>query len=93
MPLDALARELTEALPAPGAPRALPAVRGLAPDDEVFVASATREARDLDTPYCGAEHLLLALLRDPAGVPARTLGRYGVGFEDVREDVRRVLVP
>ncbi|MDP1860216.1 MAG: Clp protease N-terminal domain-containing protein [Gemmatimonadaceae bacterium] len=93
VPLDALARELTAALPAAGTPRAAPSVRRLTPDDEEFVARAEREARDLDTPYYGAEHLLLALLRDCAGVPAQLLARHGVGFEDARANVRRVLLP
>jgi ATP-dependent Clp protease ATP-binding subunit ClpA len=91
VPLDDLARELAAALPAPGTPRAVPAVRGWTPDDEAFVVQAMREARELDTPYYGAEHLLLALLRDPAAAPARLLARHGVGFDDVRAVVRRVL--
>ena len=91
VPLNALARELTAALPAPGPPRAAPAIRGWTPADEAFAAQARREASELDTPYYGAEHLLLALLRDRTAAAAQVLARFGVGFEDAREDVRRVL--
>jgi ATP-dependent Clp protease ATP-binding subunit ClpA len=93
VPLDALAEELTAALPPPGAPRAAPAVRGWTAADEALVMQAAREARELDTPYYGAESLLLALLRDAEGVPTRLLARHGVGFESVQAEVRRVLRP
>ena len=93
VPLEAVAHELEAELPAPGAPRALPAVREWTPDDERLVQDAAREARDLGTEYYGCEHLLLALLRDPAGVPARVLARHGVGYADVHTEIRRILRP
>lgn len=91
VPLDDLAAELAAALPAAGTPRALSAVHGLLPADEIFVANAKREARDMDHVYCGAEHLLLALLRDREEVTARVLARFGVAYEDARENVRQIL--
>lgn len=91
VPLEALTRELTAALPAPRASRDVPGVRHCAPAHEEFVIRAEREARELDSPYFGAEHLLLALLRDRAGMPAQVLARHHVEFEDVRADVRRIL--
>ena len=91
VPLDALARELTAALPAPGRPRAIPAVRGWTPEDESFVAGAAREARELDTPYYGAEHLLLALLRESEGGGARVLERLGVDLEEARRQLLEAL--
>ncbi len=93
VPLEALARDLAAELPASGTPRAIPAVRGWTPEDEAFFAQAMRAAREMDTPFYGAEHLLLALLRDRTGGPAQVLARHGIGFEDARADVRRVLFP
>lgn len=91
VPLDVLGEELTATLPPSGSPRAAPAVRSWTPEDEVFVAQAIREASELGTEFYGAEHLLLALLRDPEGVVARVLAPHGVGYADVRADVRHVL--
>lgn len=91
IPLDALAHDLRAALPTPGASRPVLPGRRWLPAADAFVAQGKREAHELDTPYYGAEHLLLALLREPMGAPARVLARYGVGFEDARADVRRVL--
>ena len=91
VPLEVLTQELTALLPAPGASWDVPGAYHSAPAHEEFVTRAEREARELDAPYFGAEHLLLALLRDGAGMPAQVLTRYGVGFEDARTDVRRVL--
>ena len=93
MPLEAVADELEAELPARGAPRAQPEVREWTPDDERLVEHAVREARDLGTEFYGCEHLLLAFLRDPAGVPARILARHGVGFTDVHTEIRRILRP
>ena len=93
VPLDALARELEAELPAPGAPRSPPSARRWTPDDERFVEQAVREARELGTEYYGCEHLLLALLRDPAGAPARALARHGIRFEDLRAELLRALPP
>jgi ATP-dependent Clp protease ATP-binding subunit ClpA len=90
VPFDVLAREFETELPAPGTPRAQARTRQWTPDDEPFVEQAMREARELDTVYYGCEHLFLALLRDPAGAPARALARHGVGLEDVRAEVLRV---
>lgn len=91
VPLDMLAEELTATLPPPRTPRAVPAIRGWTPADEEVVAQATREARELGTEFYGAEHLLLALLRDSTSVPARLLARHGIGYDEARADVHRVL--
>ena len=91
IPLDALAHDFRATLPTPGALRPVLTGRRWMPAADKFVAQGKREAHELDTPYYGAEHLLLALLREPMGAPARVLARYGVGFEDARADVRRVL--
>ena len=75
------------------APRELPSAREWTPDDEGFIARAVHEARDLGTEHYGCEHLLLALLRDPAEAPARVLARHGVGFADVHAEILRVIRP
>lgn len=93
VPLDALARALEAELPAPGVPRTPPGARRWTPEDERVVEQCVHEARELGTEYYGSEHLLLALLRDPAGAPARALARHGVAYEDVRAEVVRVLRP
>jgi ATP-dependent Clp protease ATP-binding subunit ClpC len=49
------------------------------------------ESKDLGHPYIGTEHLLLALLRDTSGVPAQVLRRYGLGVDDARAEVLKVL--
>ena len=91
VPLDVVARELEAELPAPAAPRARPDVREWSPADEQLVAAAVREARVLGTEYYGCEHLLLALLRDPAAAPARVLARHGVGYADVHAEILRLI--
>lgn len=90
VPLDVLAREFETELPASGTPREPARTWQWAFDDEPFVEQATREARELDTVYYGCEHLFLALLRDPAGAPARVLARHRVGLEDVCAEVLRI---
>jgi ATP-dependent Clp protease ATP-binding subunit ClpA len=55
------------------------------------VVHAQGEARDLGHGYIGTEHLLLGLLREPAGVARRALDRLGIGREAVRSDVVRLV--
>lgn len=88
VPLDDFARELESELPAPRAPRSIQAARLWDPADNVFVEQAKREAQELDTVYYGAEHVLLALLRDQSTAAARLLARYRVCCGDVQAAVR-----
>lgn len=90
VPLVDLYRELEAELPPPGTPRASPPERAWRPSDEQVIEQARSEARELGTEYYSCEHLLLALLRDAAGAPARVLARHGVGFDDVRNEVQRI---
>src|SRR5438094_3322408 len=55
------------------------------------VVDAQDEARTLKHNYIGTEHVLLGLLREQDGVPARVLNTLGVGLEDVREQVARII--
>lgn len=89
-PLNVLERELETCLPPPGSPRAPAREPSWTPGIEQMVERATAESRDLGVEFQGPEHLLLALLRDQEGAPARALARHGVGFADVRAVVLRM---
>ncbi|HEX3866926.1 MAG TPA: Clp protease N-terminal domain-containing protein [Gemmatimonadaceae bacterium] len=52
---------------------------------------AMAEARELDTPYVGTEHMLLGLLREEKGLAATALARAGVTLDAAREETRRIL--
>lgn len=52
---------------------------------------AMREARDLDHPYVGTEHLLLGLLAEEKGVAARALAEAGVELSAARTETERLV--
>lgn len=54
---------------------------------------AQEEARHLNHPAVGTEHLLLGLLRDGDSVAARALSSLGVNLKAVREEVRKIVRP
>lgn len=54
---------------------------------------AEEEARSLNHPAVGTEHLLLGLLREGDSVAARALKNLGVDLRAVREEVRKVIRP
>ena len=55
------------------------------------VIHAQDEARDLDHPYIGTEHLLLALLNPDAGIAHTVLHAAGLNRTGARADVKRLL--
>jgi ATP-dependent Clp protease ATP-binding subunit ClpC len=55
------------------------------------VVLAQEEARTLRHNYIGTEHLLLGLLREEQGIPARVLGSLDVTVERVRAQVVRIV--
>lgn len=57
------------------------------------IVAAQEEARALGHNYVGTEHLLLALVRDPAAPAGRALARLGVADESVRGAILRVVGP
>ena len=57
------------------------------------VVFAQDEARRLNHDYIGTEHILLGLLREEEGLAARALGSLGIGVEEVREQVARIVGP
>ena len=52
---------------------------------------ARAEARALGHRYVGTEHLLLALMRDRDGSPARVLARQGLAFDEARARILWIL--
>src|SRR5947208_7366158 len=55
------------------------------------VVDAQGEARELKHNYIGTEHLLLGLLREEDGISARVLNSLGVGLDEVRSEVARII--
>lgn len=55
-----------------------------------LVEQAIEEARRADHHLVGTEHLLLALMRDSDGLPARILSGLGVQPEAVRAEIRKI---
>ena len=53
------------------------------------VIRAQEEAREQSSPVVGAEHVLLAVLAEEDGAPARALHRLGVDVAQVAGEVRR----
>ena len=64
---------------------------GLTPRAKKVIELAVDEARRLSHHYIGTEHLLLGLLREGKGIAADVLGSLGVGLDDARREVVRVL--
>ncbi len=60
-------------------------------DARQVVVIAQDEARDLKHNYLGTEHILLGLLRDEDGAPARVLASFGVSAAGVRKQVGRIV--
>jgi ATP-dependent Clp protease ATP-binding subunit ClpC len=55
------------------------------------VVLAQEEARRLNHSHLGTEHLLLGLLREPAGVASKVLVSLGVSLEGVRVGVEEII--
>ncbi len=55
------------------------------------VMHAQEEARQLNHPAIGTEHILLGLLREGEGVGARALLNMGIDLEKVREEINKVI--
>jgi ATP-dependent Clp protease ATP-binding subunit ClpA len=57
------------------------------------LGAATTQAQRGHASAIHAEHLLLALLEDPAGVPARALVRLGFAADDIRRRIEHAAPP
>jgi ATP-dependent Clp protease ATP-binding subunit ClpC len=55
------------------------------------VTAAQEEARALEHGYIGTEHILLGLVRDEEGAPARVLASAGLPPERIRAEVVRII--
>jgi Clp amino terminal domain, pathogenicity island component len=84
-----LTRQVRDELsPQPGPePAALP----LDPATRRALAGALTEALHLGHNYVGTEHLLLGLLRDPAGRAAQLLARHGADAPGIRQQVTSLI--
>jgi ATP-dependent Clp protease ATP-binding subunit ClpA len=83
--IDAVRRELSPA----GLPDADPqSRRPFTPEARMALESALREALDAGDDRISAEHVLLALLREPAGAAAQVLARHGADLDRIRIAVR-----
>jgi ATP-dependent Clp protease ATP-binding subunit ClpC len=63
----------------------------LTPDAEQLIDRAVEEARSLGHPYTGTEHLLLALLRDPAASVSQLLANRGFSHAMARARILWIL--
>jgi ATP-dependent Clp protease ATP-binding subunit ClpC len=54
---------------------------------------AIEESKQLDHNYVGTEHLILGLIRDPAGITARMLTRQRQPPSEVLEDILSIIGP
>ncbi len=64
---------------------------GLTPRAKKVIELAVDEARRLNHPYIGTEHLLLGLVREGEGIAAGVLESLGVNLEKVRAQVMQVV--
>jgi ATP-dependent Clp protease ATP-binding subunit ClpA len=55
------------------------------------IVAAEHEAERLRHRYIGTEHLLLGILRQGTGIGAQVLEDLGIGLDDVRSDVTRII--
>jgi ATP-dependent Clp protease ATP-binding subunit ClpC len=77
---------------APGRPNpALGPDRAFTNPAKKVLELAMSQARALQHSYVGTEHLLLALIAEEKGIPARVLREAGLAWERVRADVVRLL--
>ena len=63
------------------------------PEAKAIIERAVVEARNHHEPIVGTEHILLALMHDPDGVPVKVLTTLGVSLDKVREEIHAVFGP
>jgi ATP-dependent Clp protease ATP-binding subunit ClpC len=90
VPLDVVARQLEAELPPASTPRLPAEMLSWTPGIEAVLEDTIAESRAFGVEHQGCEHLLLALLRDPASATARVLARHGVGYDEARAEVVRI---
>lgn len=65
--------------------------REWSPETQELIDLAVDEAGKLDHHYIGTEHILLGLIRQEDSIAARTLHRFDISADQVREETRRLL--
>ncbi|MGD2109522.1 MAG: Clp protease N-terminal domain-containing protein [Phycisphaerae bacterium] len=73
-----------------GADGSPPDVLHQTPEAKAVVERAVVEARSHHEHVVGTEHILLALMHNPEGIPAKVLTKLGVSFERVRREIHDV---
>jgi ATP-dependent Clp protease ATP-binding subunit ClpC len=91
VPFDTLEREIEAHLSVTGSPGEPVTELSWAPASTRVLEQARVESSDLAHEYIGTEHLLLALLRDADGAASQVLAQYGLGLDEARTEVLRVL--
>jgi excisionase family DNA binding protein len=66
---------------------------GMTAQGKASIELAVQEARSLGHHYIGTEHMLLALLREEAGLANQILLKSGVTLEKARELIKQLLEP
>lgn len=57
------------------------------------LAFAQEEARNMNYPYVGTEHILLGLIREGSGVASQVLNKLGIDADKVRQRVKELVEP
>ena len=91
--LKPLRRALDEVLPSPGRLRDGEVALPPTPGERALVEGARAEADLLGAPFTGTQHLLLAMLRDPAHPAAQIIARHGMAFESALTQLATTLGP
>jgi len=60
------------------------------PEAKAVVDRAVVEARSHHEHVVGTEHILLALMHDPEGLPVKVLNNLGVSLDKVRQEIHEV---
>jgi len=69
----------------------VPAFLPLGDDAQQLLQAAAREAEEMEDNHLGTEHLLLALLRQEAGVPSQVFGAKGMRYSDARARIEWIM--
>jgi ATP-dependent Clp protease ATP-binding subunit ClpC len=84
--------ELELSLKQAGATAAFPPTNlPLVKQAERVLKRAYLEAKSLRSPIIGTEHLLLAILRDENNVPCRILNKYGIIYENIKDELEAMI--
>ena len=90
VPLRHLRHEIESELPPAGHPHfgevVLPTMQG----EREMLELAAEEVAKLNNPYLGNEHLLLAMLSDPAAPIAQVFSRHGITYDTALTHLRAV---